>query len=199
MNTRLIIICNNKIYGESLASSLNALFGYEEYVLHKESRNLFGKLKEIGIAGSVILIEQGIPGLNYPAFVYDIQLLKPKLQVILGNKLATIIATSTILKLGCDAILSNDIGLKGIVNTLVSHRNNEKPVRSDLEPIKRLSDDDQIFLKDVYYLKPKQLQEKYNVSQQRIWNRKENLFKKLFLNHQDSTVGFRVLGHLYKL
>jgi hypothetical protein len=199
MKKKLIIICHNKTFGESLAFSLNVLFGFDEYLLDNISSNLYNQLMAINITDSIILIEDSIPALNYPSLIGDIKTFNPAALFLLGSCIEETIALSKIKKLGCDATLNKSIGLKGMVNALVSWKENEDPIGIELEPLKRLSLDDQEFLKDVYYLTPRVVKEKYGVSQQRVWQRKEMLFGKLHLNDNDLGGGFRALGHLYKI
>lgn len=197
-SNRLIIICHNKCFGESLAFSLNSIFGYQDYVLHNASKNLFQQLRDIEIQGSIIFIEDDIPGLNYPFLIDEINRYEPELLLLIGNTLESIISTIKLQQLGCDIILNKKIGLKGIVNSLISWRLKENPLNKSLDPFSRLNEIDNNFLKDIYYLTPGQIKQKHGVSQQRIWTRKEKLFSKLTLNPHDSAGSFRALYHLYK-
>lgn len=199
MNNKLIVVCKNQSFGESLAFSLNTIFGFEEHILHRTTRRLFAELKEIGIKDSVVLLQDGMIGVNYPALIDDIGKSQPALLILVGDSLSDTIPSSTLRELGCNAILGDEVGLKGIINSMTSWFADEYPIRTDIEPLSRLEEDNFSFLKDVFYLTSGEVQTKWKVSQQRVGSRRATLWKKLHLNPKYPMAAFRALCHLYKL
>ena len=196
---KLVILCKNKSFGESLAFSIRAILGLETHILHQANRRMFAELNRIGIKNNIILLDDGLVGVNYPALIDDINKEEPGLQVLLGDSLATIIPLSTMRALGCDAILNDKVGLAGIINSILCFRCGEVELDVSKDPFSRLSDGDRNFLLDVHYLSVSEIKKKHGVTQQRIYARKMDLFKKIHLSDSSPIGAFRALCHLYQV
>lgn len=144
-------------------------------------------------------MEDGIPGLNYPALIDALHSFSPAYQILLTDDMSSAINTQKLNTLGCGDLISSDSGFKTIVNAILSWLSGESPLDFITEPFQRLSEDNVNYLKDVYHLKVAQIMDKYGFTQQNTWAKKNRLFNKLKLNPDDKNNAFRVLVHLYRL
>jgi len=148
--------------------------------------------------GTVLLVDSGIPGVDYWSLVGWLGRHFSGKTIIFTEARSYNIQHAQLIPHGCHAVISKTQGFSACWAAILSFRKGEKYYSSETyRPFDDLKSADLNFVKDLLLHDIKALTELYGISQQGINKKKLSVYKKLNIVTENPDVAFRLLASLY--
>jgi len=190
------VISTDQVLLDTLRISLDVLLGCEFETFNQISPELEQQLLLAG-SESILLVDAGIPGVDYWALVGWLGRQFKGQVIILTSPNSYNLSAAKMMRLGCYAVLDKNKGFAPCWSAIISAAQGDTFIEGD-SPFAQLSSSDQELARELLIYDVNQLSEMKGISQQAINKKKLAIYNKLSICSVPNDKAFRVLAKLFQ-